>query len=108
MNKTSNRFSSEVRDHAVSVVGEHRADHAEEWAALASIAGKIGCTTDTLSSWCLEGTSQQNAPAAQASDEKARLKLLEREVRGQRRANESLREASAYFARALLDCPGKW
>ena len=52
MSKTSNRFAPEVRDRAVRMVGEHRADYASEWAALTSIAGKIGCTTETLRRWC--------------------------------------------------------
>lgn len=54
MSKTSNRFSPEVRERAVRMVGEHRGDYASEWAALTSIAGKIGCTTETLRRWCRE------------------------------------------------------
>lgn len=77
MSKTSNRFSPEVRDRAVRMVGEHRSDYASDWAALASIAGKIGCTTETLRRWCREEASPRrfwlSAPAAQTSDDKARL-----------------------------------
>jgi len=80
MSETTNKFSPEVRDRAVRMVGEHRADYASEWAALTSIAGKIGCTTETLRRWCREEASRRSAPAAQLSDDKARLKLLEREV----------------------------
>jgi transposase len=108
MSKTSNRFSPEVRDRAVRMVGEHRADYVSEWAALTSIAGKIGCTTETLRRWCREEASRRSAPAAQLSDDKARLKLLEREVKELRRANEILRKASAYFAQAELDRRDKW
>jgi transposase-like protein len=104
MSKTSHKFSPEVRDRAVRMVGEHRSDYASEWAALTSIAGKIGCTTETLRRWCREEASPNrswlSAPAAQTSDDKARLKLLEREVKELRRANEILRKASAYFAQA--------
>jgi hypothetical protein len=63
------------------MVGEHRFDYASEWAALTSIAGKIGCTTETLRRWCREEASRRSAPAAQTSDDKIRLKLLEREVK---------------------------
>jgi transposase len=79
-------------------------DYASDWAALTSIAGKIGCTTETLRRWCREEASRKrswlSAPAAQTSDDKDRLKLLEREVKELRRANEILRKASAYFAQA--------
>lgn len=108
MSKTSNRFSPEVRERAVRMVGEHRSDYASEWAALSSIAGKIGCTTETLRRWCREEAGRRSAPAPQLSDDKARLKLLEREVKELRRANEILRKASAYFAQAELDRRDKW
>ena len=103
MSKMGNRFSPEVRDRAVRMVGEHRADYGSEWEAMSSIASKIGCTAETLRRWCRMEASRRAAPAAQAVDEKARLKLLEREVKELRRANEILRKASAYFAVAELD-----
>jgi len=103
MSKTRNRFSPEVRDRAVRMVGEHRADHASEWEAMTSIASKIGCTTETLRRWCREEASRRAGPAAQAAVDRERLKLLEREVKELRRANEILRKASAYFAMAELD-----
>ncbi len=74
---------------------------------MTSIAGKIGCTAETLRRWCREEASRRTAPAPQATDNKARLKLLEREVKELRRANEILRKASAYFAMAELDRHGK-
>ena len=88
MSKTRNKFSPETRERAIRMVHEHRADHASEWEAMTSIAGMIGCTAETLRRWCRE---------------KARIKLLEREVKELRRANEILRKASAYFAMAELD-----
>lgn len=102
MSKTRNKFSPEVRVRAVRMVGEHRADYGSEWEATTSIAGKIGCTAETLRRWCREEASRRMAPAAQAVDDKARLKLLEREVKELRRANEVLHKASAYFAMAEL------
>ena len=103
MSKMGHRFSPEVRDRAVRMVGEHRADYGLEWEAMSSIASKIGCTAETLRRWCRMEASRRAARAAQAVDEKARLKLLEREVKELRRANEILRKASAYFAMAELD-----
>jgi transposase-like protein len=69
--------------------------------AMTSIASKIGCTAETLRRWCREEASRRTAPAL-AADDQARLKLLEREVKELRRANEILRKASAYFAMAEL------
>ena len=108
MSNTRNKFSPEVRERAVRMVGEHRSDYASEWAALSSIAGKIGCTTETLRRWCREEASRRTGPAAQAASDRDRLKTLEREVKELRRANEILRKASAYFAQAELDRHGKW
>ena len=103
MSKTRNKFSPETRERAIRMVHEHRADHASEWEAMTSIAGMIGCTAETLRRWCREEASRRTGPAAHAADEKARIKLLEREVKELRRANEILRKASAYFALAELD-----
>jgi transposase-like protein len=101
--KTSNRFSSEVRERAVRMVLEHQGDHASQWAAIASIAAKIGCTGETLRSWVRQAERDTGQRAGLTSDERARLKALERENRELRRANEILRKASAYFAAAELD-----
>ena len=97
---TRNKFSPEVRERAVRMVGEHRADYGSEWAAMTSIAAKIGCTAETLRRWCREEASRRTGPAALAGNDRDRLKLLEREVKELRRANEILRKASAYFAQA--------
>ena len=108
MSKTRNKFSPEVRERAVRMVGERRADYGSEWAAMTSIAAKIGCTAETLRRWCREEASRRTGPTAQAGNDRERLKLLEREVKELRRANEILRKASAYFAQAELDRQGKW
>ena len=108
MSKTRNKFSPEVRERAVRMVGEHRADCGSEWAAMTSIAAKIGCTAETLRRWCREKASRRAGPAALVAQDRDRLKLLEREVKELRRANEILRKASAYFAQAELDRQGKW
>jgi transposase len=88
--QTSRKFSPEVRDRAVRMVFEHRAEHTSQWAAITSIAAKIGCTAQTLHSWVRRA-------------ERERIKALERENRELRQANEILRKASAYFAQAELD-----
>lgn len=107
MNTMSQRFSPEIRERAVRMVGEHRADYGSEWAAMTSIASKIGCTAETLRRWCRDEARRREGPAGQAGDERVRLRELEREVKELRRANEILRKASAYFAMAELDRRGK-
>ena len=101
--KTSSRFSSEVRERAVRMVFEHRTEHTSQWAAIASIAAKIGCTAQTLSNWVRQVEREQGKRPGATSDEGERIKALERENRELRQANEILRKASAYFAQAELD-----
>ena len=108
MMTTRNRFSPEVRDRAVRMVCEHRADYGSEWSTITSIAGKIGCTSETLRRWCRDEASRRSGPTAQVGDERDRLKHLEREVKELRRANEILLKASAYFAMAELDRRERW
>jgi transposase len=96
-------YPSELRERAVRMVKEHAGDHASEWAAMRSIAEKVGCTPETLRLWVGQAERDRGARAGLSSDERARLKALEREVRELRQANEILRKASAYFAAAELD-----
>lgn len=104
---TKNKFSPKFRDRAVRMVDEHRGDYPSEWAAMTSIAGKVGCTTETLRRRCREEASRRSGTAAQAANDWERLKLLEREVKELRRADEIRRKASAYFAMAELDRHGR-
>jgi transposase-like protein len=101
--KTSAKFSPEVRERAVRMVLEHRGEHASQWAAIVSIAAKIGCTAQTLNEWIKKSDIDSGRKPGVTSDERERLKALEREVRELRQANEILRKASAYFAMAELD-----
>ena len=101
--KQSKRYSSEVRERAVRLVFEHQADHASQWAAIGSIAGKIGCTPETLRHWVRQAERDRGMRDGQTTEERERLKALERENRELKRANEILRKASAYFAQAELD-----
>ncbi len=97
------RFSEEVRERAVRMVFEHRGEYASEWEAMGSIASKIGCTAETLRKWVRQAEVDGGRRGGLTSDERARMKDLEREVRELRRANEILKKASAYFAQAELD-----
>jgi transposase len=97
------KFSPEVRARAVRMVIEHRGDHASQWAAIVSIAAKIGCTAQTLHNWVAQTERDQGRRAGSTTEERERIKALERENRELRQANEILRKASAYFAQAELD-----
>lgn len=101
--RKSPKFSPEVRERAVRMVFEHRSDHSSQWAAIASIAAKIGCTAQTLSTWVKQAERDSGQRPGLPTDERERLKALERENRELRQANEILRKASAYFAQAELD-----
>ena len=97
------RFSPEVRDRAVRMVLEQQDKHDSQWAAITSIAEKIGCTAETLRSWVRQAERDAGRRPGLTTEERARLKQLERENVELRRANEILRKASAYFAQAELD-----
>ena len=102
MARTS-RYSQEVRERAVRMVFEHRGEYDSEWEAICSIAKKIGCTSETLRKWVRRTEVDTRRRDGLTSEEKARIKELERENRELRRANEILKKASAYFAQAELD-----
>jgi transposase-like protein len=87
------------------MVFEHEGEHASQWAAISSIATKIGCTGETLRGWVRQAERDQGRRPGPTTDEQERIKALEREVRELRQANEILRKASAYFAQAELDRP---
>ncbi len=103
MTKRTPPFSPEVRERAVRMVQEHQGEHSSRHAAIRSIASKIGCSGETLRNWIEETENSKGARLGPASDERERIKALEREVRELRQANEILRKASAYFAMAELD-----
>jgi len=102
MNK-SNRFSPEVRERAVRMVLEHRKEHRSLWAAIESIAPKIGCAAQTLHEWVRKHEIDASMRDGITSEERDRIKALEREVKELRKANEILKLASAFFAQAELD-----
>jgi transposase len=99
----TNKFSNEVRERAVRMVFEHRDEYASEWEALGSIGSKIGCTAETLRKWVRQAEIDEGRRGGLSTDERVRMKELERENRELRRANDILRKASAYFAQAELD-----
>jgi transposase len=107
MSKTTNKFAPEVRARAIRMVLDHEADYPSRWAAVTSIAEKIGCSPPTLHEWVKKAEVDSGKRAGVTSDMAEKLKSLERENRELRQANEILRKASAYFAQAELDRPFK-
>ena len=101
--KKSNKFSPEVRERAVRLVQEHRGEYPSLWAAVESIAPKIGCVPQTLLEWVKRDEVDGGQREGLSTSERERIKALEREVKELRRANEILKTASAFFAQAELD-----
>jgi transposase-like protein len=104
---TTKRYSTELRERAVRMVLEHQGEYGSQWAAIGSIAAKVGCTREALRRWVRQVERDRGERAGPSTSERERLKELEREVRELRRANEILRKASAFFAQAELDRKAK-
>src|SRR4030066_1118817 len=100
---TLKRYSPEVRERAVRLVFDHQEEHESQWAAIESIASKIGCPPETLRKWVRQAERDRGVRGGTTSSDRERLKQLEQENRELKRANEILRKASAYFAQAELD-----
>ena len=101
--RKSTKFSPEVRERAVRMVQEHRGEYPSLWAAIESISAKIGCVPQTLNEWVKKSEIDSGSREGVTSDERERIKALERENKELRRANEILKLASAFFAQAELD-----
>ena len=101
--KKSPKFSPEMRERAVRLVQEHRSEHPSQWAAIESIAAKVGCVPQTLHTWVKQHEIDAGQREGVSTTEARRIKELERENRELRKANEILKLASAFFAQAELD-----
>ena len=97
------KYGPEVREPAVRMVLDGQSRHESRWAAIGSIAEKFGCSPETLRGWVRRSERDSGVRPGLTTEERERLKDLERENRERRRANEILRKASAYFAQAELD-----
>src|SRR5205809_789263 len=97
------KYSPERRERAVRLMREHTAEHKSQWAAIRSVAEKLGCSVEALRRWVRQAERDTGQRPGPTTDERQRLKQLERENFELRRANESLKKAAAYFAQAELD-----
>ena len=103
MSKTTNKYSPEVRERAVRMVLDNQGQYESRWAAIVSISSKIGCAGQTLNEWVKKAEVDRGERAGVTTEMAERLKVLERENRALKQANEILRKASAYFAQAEFD-----
>ncbi len=99
----ASRYSPEVRERAVRLVFEHESQYESQWAAIRSVAGKIGCSPETLRKWVRQAERDAGRRPGLSTEEREQLKELKRDNRELKRANEILRKAAAYFAQAELD-----
>jgi transposase len=97
------KYSPELRERAVRLVQEHTTEHGSQWAAIRSVGEKLGCSVEALRRWVRQAERDAGQRPGLTTDERQRLKQLERENFELRRANEILKKASAYFAQAELD-----
>jgi transposase len=97
------KYSPELRERAVRMVFDHAAEHPSQWATIRSVGEKLGIRTESLRRWVRQAERDAGRRPGLTTDERARLKQLERENFELRRANEILRKASAFFAQAELD-----
>ena len=97
------KYPAEVKERAIRLVFEQQGQHESQWAAICSIAEKMGCTPETLRKWLRQAERDSGQRAGLTTSKRDRLKDLERENRELKRANEILRKASAFFAQAELD-----
>ena len=99
----SKRYAPEVQERAVRLLREHQAEYESEWAAMQSVAAKMGCTAETLRKWVRRTERDEGKRPGLTTAEAEELKQLRRENRELKRANEILKTASAFFAQAELD-----
>ena len=107
MNKTTNKYSPEVRERAVRMILDNQGQHDSRWSAILSISAKIGCAPQTLNEWVKKVEVDAGQRGGITTEQAEKMKALERENRELKQANEILRKASAYFAQAELDRPFK-
>jgi transposase len=100
---TTQQVRPELRERAVRMVLDHAADHPSQWAAIRSVGEKLGCSVEALRRWVRQAERDTGQRPGLTTDERQRLKQLERENVELKRANEILRKASAFFAQAELD-----